>query len=97
MAGGPLAKYVTCSVCRGEGKLTKATRFYDGIEADAYRCEKGHESWIDWRHGPATTAQWSASPEIGTSSDDPVERAEYEREMEHFERTRNIKPSKLVK
>jgi hypothetical protein len=97
MAGGPLAEYVTCRVCRDEGKLTKATRFYDGIESDAYRCEKGHESWIDWRNGPATAPQWSPSSESSTTLDDPVARAEYEREMEQLARTRNIKPSKLVK
>lgn len=38
-----------------------------------------------------------ARPEDLATSDDPAERAEYERELAHVEHTRPIPPSKLVK
>ena len=64
MAGGPLAQVVTCLVCLGQNKLTKATRVYEGAESDGYRCEKGHDFSIDWRSKPATEPQWPPSREL---------------------------------
>jgi hypothetical protein len=64
MAGGPLANIVTCLVCLGDGKLTKAARTYEGDESDGYLCDKGHDFSIDWRGKPATEAQWPPSREL---------------------------------
>jgi hypothetical protein len=64
MAGGPFAEIVACVECLEEGRVTKATRVYEGAEDDHYRCEKGHEFGIDWRGEPATEAQWPPAPEL---------------------------------
>lgn len=64
MAGGKLAEHVVCMVCLDEGKLTKATRTYEGDEDDRYRCERGHEFGMDWSAGPATEALWPPPPEV---------------------------------
>ena len=58
MAGGPLAQEIWCFECYGNGKITKATRLYEGVEDDGYRCELGHEFGVDDRKGPATEPQW---------------------------------------
>lgn len=64
MAGGPLAQEVICYVCLDEGKVTKATRIYEGAEDDQYECEQGHRFGVDYRKGPATTAQWPPDPKL---------------------------------
>ena len=64
MAGGPLVAYVPCMVCLTDGEITKATRVYEGHEADRYECEKGHEFGMDFPKGPATEAMWPPSPEL---------------------------------
>jgi len=64
MAGGPLAREVTCMVCLDEGVLTRALRTNEGIESDDYRCEAGHTFGMDWSRGPATEAEWPPPPEL---------------------------------
>jgi len=64
MAGGPLAEEVPCFECLNEGKVTKATRVYEGAEDDHYVCELGHQFGIDYRKGPATEPQWPPPPEL---------------------------------
>ncbi len=50
-------------VCFGDhGILTRALRFYEGVESDAYKCEKGHEFGMDWPE-PAAEPQWPPPPE----------------------------------
>lgn len=51
-------------VCLTERKLTKATRVYEGVEDDHYRCALGHEFGMDWSRGEATEAQWPPSQEL---------------------------------
>jgi len=46
-----------------ERRLTRAWRFYDGVETDHYRCDKGHEFGMDWRE-PATEPQWPPPPDV---------------------------------
>ena len=65
MAGGIHAQFVACPICLfDEGKLTKAERVYEGDESDAYACEEGHRSEIDWSDGEAKDPQWPPSPEL---------------------------------
>ena len=63
MAGGPLAQEIPCFECLNEGKATRATRIYEGVEDDQYRCDLGHEFGVDYRRGPATEATWPLTPE----------------------------------
>lgn len=65
MAGGPNAQKVVCFQClTDEGELTPATRIYEGIEDDHYRCERGHAFGICWDHSdPPTSPQWPPSEE----------------------------------
>ena len=51
-------------VCLDDNELTKASRIYEGVETDHYRCEREHEFGLDWRDGPATEAQWPPPEEI---------------------------------
>jgi hypothetical protein len=54
VAGGPHAQVVPCPQCGA-----RATRQYEGVEDDHYRCERGHDFGIDWSHGgPPQEAQW---------------------------------------
>ncbi|MEZ4366179.1 MAG: hypothetical protein R2939_07805 [Kofleriaceae bacterium] len=64
MAGGPNAREVPCMICLTEGKLTKASRIYEGDEDDRYRCDLRHEFGMDWSSGPADEPQWPPSPEL---------------------------------
>lgn len=52
-----------------------------------------------WTRPASAAATPPAPPSSSTaaSGDDPHEKAEYDRELAHFERTRHIGPSKLVK
>src|SRR5262245_41258314 len=106
------AEHLTCTPCLDEGRLVKATRYSVGTDAAGYRCEKGHTFWHDARLGRvrvedeagheilrggwSRVVAWPAPPEMRASIDDPGQRAEYERELAQLERSRNIKPSKLV-
>lgn len=54
-------------VCLDDAQLTKATRIYEGVESDEYRCDKGHQFGLDWSHGPATEPQWPPPPELVAS------------------------------
>lgn len=47
-----------------ENKLVKATRVYEGVEDDHYRCPNGHEFGMDWRKGPADEPMWPPSPQL---------------------------------
>ena len=59
MAGGPLAAEVPCMVCFAEeDRWTKAVRIAEGVEADQYRCERGHTFGMDFPRGPAKEKSW---------------------------------------
>ena len=65
MAGGPFGAEVVCAVCIGEhSRLTRAVRVHEGVESDAYRCERGHEFGLDWRREPATAPEWPPGPAL---------------------------------
>ena len=64
MAGGKLANHVPCLVCLSSGQVTQATRTYEGLEDDRYRCDHGHEFGMDWSKGEATEPLWPPSPEL---------------------------------
>jgi hypothetical protein len=53
---------MTCLLAGGE--LVRATRVYEGVEDDHYRCERGHTPGVDWARGPATERQWPPTDEL---------------------------------
>ena len=41
-----------------EDRWTKAVRIAEGVEADQYRCERGHTFGMDFPRGPAKEKSW---------------------------------------
>jgi len=64
MAGGPFAEFIVCMTCSSEGDVTRATRVYEGVEDDHYRCEEGHAFGVDWSRGPPAEMQWPPSSDM---------------------------------
>ncbi|HEY3517671.1 MAG TPA: hypothetical protein VGL98_11545 [Gammaproteobacteria bacterium] len=83
----------------GRSFPTSSRKLWDLLTQGAnYRLYCVADQLLSFEPVAAQDGRKAPSPgDIRGNSDDPGERAEYERELAHFERTRNTKPSKLVR